>query len=417
MAYTEVTRQSWFSRVGGAIKGVVVGILLVGIAVPLLFWNEGRAVRRYKTLKQGAGEVVSITADRINEANSGKLIHVSGRAETDDILADPVFGVVVNAIHLRRDVGMYQWKENASTRKKTRVGGGTETVKTYTYEKIWSDSLIRSEKFQEVADHENPAAMPYESRTYVADKVTLGAFNLSPSQVNKITNFTQLAITPDMPIPGALGDESKIHDSGFYIGTDPASPQVGDIRVTFKAVYPTEVSVIAKQVGNTFEAYLPPRAGGSIELLAIGIVSAEAMFESAQASNRLLAWILRLTGFLLFLAGFNLIFRPLSVVADVLPIMGKIVGAGTGIIALLLAVMLSLAVIAVSWVAYLPLLGIPLLLFVVALIVVVVRKLKAAKTGSVTSGKSPSASDEVYCPPLMSRHIASGEKEERAQPD
>lgn len=41
---TEVTKQSWFSRIGGSFKGVAFGALLVIAAIPLLFWNEGRAV-------------------------------------------------------------------------------------------------------------------------------------------------------------------------------------------------------------------------------------------------------------------------------------------------------------------------------------------------------------------------------------
>ncbi|WP_339136467.1 MAG: hypothetical protein WGN25_01115 [Candidatus Electrothrix sp. GW3-4] len=54
-SYTEVTNQSWFSRIGGAIKGIIFGFILFIIAFPLLFWNEGRAVKTYKTLKEGGG--------------------------------------------------------------------------------------------------------------------------------------------------------------------------------------------------------------------------------------------------------------------------------------------------------------------------------------------------------------------------
>ena len=49
--FTEVTSQSWLSRIGGAIKGVLMGFVLFILAFPLLFWNEGRAVTTYKTLK------------------------------------------------------------------------------------------------------------------------------------------------------------------------------------------------------------------------------------------------------------------------------------------------------------------------------------------------------------------------------
>ena len=45
MAVTEVSVESWGSRLGGAFKGILVGIILFILAFPLLFWNEGRAER------------------------------------------------------------------------------------------------------------------------------------------------------------------------------------------------------------------------------------------------------------------------------------------------------------------------------------------------------------------------------------
>jgi hypothetical protein len=56
----EVTTESWFGRIGGAFKGIVVGLVLFFAAFPHLFWNEGRTVKRYKTLHEGAGSVISL---------------------------------------------------------------------------------------------------------------------------------------------------------------------------------------------------------------------------------------------------------------------------------------------------------------------------------------------------------------------
>ena len=56
-SFTEVTHQSWGSRLGGAFKGIVFGIILFIVSFPLLFWNEGRAVKRHKTLEEGGGAV------------------------------------------------------------------------------------------------------------------------------------------------------------------------------------------------------------------------------------------------------------------------------------------------------------------------------------------------------------------------
>ena len=77
--------------------------------------------------------------------------------------------------------------------------------------------------------------------------------------------------------------------------------------------------------------------------------------------------------------GLIAIFKPLSVIADILPILGTIVGAGTGLIAFLLAAILSLITIAVGWIVYRPLLGIILLAVAVGLTVAIKGKLKSAK--------------------------------------
>ena len=94
----------------------------------------------------------------------------------------------------------------------------------------------------------------------------------------------------------------------------------------------------------------------------MGKHTADAMFTSAQESNKMLTWILRVVGFVVMFIGFSLLFKPLSVVADVLPIAGDIVGIGTGIVAFLLAAPLSLITIAVAWIFYRPLIGVPLLI-------------------------------------------------------
>jgi len=141
--FKEVTRQSWFSRIGGAVMGVLVGLVLFVLAFPLLFWNEGRAVTTYKTLQEGGNIVVSVAADKVDPSNAGRLIHLTGLADTQATLTDPVFGVSAKALKLRRTVEMYQWKENSSSETTKKLGGGTETVTEYWYSREWSGELVR----------------------------------------------------------------------------------------------------------------------------------------------------------------------------------------------------------------------------------------------------------------------------------
>lgn len=382
--FTEVTKQSWFSRIGGAVIGVVVGLVLFVLAFPLLFWNEGRAVTTHKTLKEGGNIVVSVASHSVDASNAGRLVHVTGLADTQAILKDPVFGVSAKALKLKRTVQMYQWKESSSSDTTKKLGGGTETVTEYQYSREWADRVINSDNFKKPDGHRNPSSMAYSSTELNADSITLDAFKLSPSLVNKIDSFEPLLVSADTPVPKAIKESGRVYDAGFYIGADPSDAQVGDLRVQFAVIKPLNVSVIARQTGNTFEPYVG-KARGSIELLQTGTHSADAMIQAAQTSNTMLTWLLRLGGFVCMMVGLNLFLRPLSVVADVVPIAGTIVGAGAGIIAFLVAAPASLITIAIAWLFYRPLIGIILIVIAVALTVTLRGKLKAAKMAKAIS--------------------------------
>ena len=356
-SFTEVSSTSWFGRIGESIKGILFGVVLVGAAVFLIFWNEGRAVNRAKTLSEGSKNVISVSAETVDPANEGKLVHLVAKATTTETLADPPFGVSAPALKLRRNAEMYQWEQNEHRETKKKLGGGTTTTTTYTYNKKWSDTLIDSSRFKQPEGHANPQAMLYSSREQVAQKITAGAFTLSRSLVSRINNYTDLPFASLDAIPEATRAKCKLADGRAYFGAEPASPEVGDLRVSFSVLTPETVSLVARQVNSTFEPYIS-KVGGELELLQEGEFSAAQMFQQAEHMNTLLTWGLRLGGALVMFFGFLLIMRPISVLADVIPLLGNIVEFGTGIIALILAAAISLCTAAVAWFYYRPLLSI-----------------------------------------------------------
>src|SRR5262245_48124243 len=360
-SFTEVTSQGFGSRILESIKGVLVGLAFFVLSFPLLIWNEGRAVRTARSLEEGAGAVVSVPADRVDTSNQGKLLHVSGQATTSETLADPDFGVSANAIHLKRVVEMYQWKEHEKSETKNKLGGGTETVKTYTYSKEWSDDLIQSGSFRQSDTHVNPAAMPFDSRDWTAQTVKLGAYRLAAGQVSRIDKAEPVNVA-SAKAAAEVADKAKLvaGQNLFYVGKDAGNPAIGDARVSFKAVKPAEVSVVARQVGDSFEPYLA-KAGGSVDLLEYGLKSADSMFQAAQAANTTLTWILRGVGFFLMFLGLTLVFKPIAVFGDIIPIVGTLLGAGIAVFSAAVAAALPLVTIAIAWLAYRPLLGITLL--------------------------------------------------------
>src|SRR5262249_46185674 len=145
--FTETSSEGWLSRIGSAITGVLIGIVMAIAAFPLLFWNEGRAVRTAQSLAEGRGAVVTVSADKVDPGNERKLVPLTALAKPADTVADPALGVAVNALRLKRNVEMYQWNEKSKSETKNKLGGGTETVTTYSYEREWSTSLIDSSRF------------------------------------------------------------------------------------------------------------------------------------------------------------------------------------------------------------------------------------------------------------------------------
>ena len=82
------------------------------------------------------------------------------------------------------------------------------------------------------------------------------------------------------------------------------------------------------------------------------------MFKAAERENTVITWIIRLVGVVAMFIGFALILNPLVVVADVVPLIGNILGAGASLVSLMATAVLAPLVIAIAWFWYRPLVGI-----------------------------------------------------------
>lgn len=367
-SFTEYTRQGYFGRIGGAIAGAVAGVVFLLIAVVILFWNEGRAVRTAKMLKEAAAVVVTIDPSRVDPAGDGRLVHFTTDAQ-GDTLEDPLFHASRTAVRLKRMAEMFQWRQAEESHSHTdAVGGGSTTEKTYTYSQVWSDKPIDSSQFHIRTGHENPSSKRVESETWSAPRVQAGAFVLPAELVNRIDNFAPVPLTDAerSRLPEAMQADAVIADGKCYVagragrGVDPDHPQTGDVRVTLAAAPPGPVSVIDRQAAATIAAYSTP-SGGSVELLYVGAHPAKEMITSEEHRNATLTWVLRLVGFVMMWIAIGAMLQPLRVLAGVIGILGDLVGAGVGIVAFLVALAVSAATIAIAWVVYRPLLGCALL--------------------------------------------------------
>ncbi len=383
-SYTEVTSQSWFSRIQDSIKGIGIGLLLFIVAFPLLFWNEGRAVKRYNALNDGAGQVISVSSAKIDPANEGKLVHTHGNVKSTLPLSDTEFGVQATALQLSRHVEMFQWKESTSKTTEKKLGGGTETKTHYKYAKGWSGSVISSSNFKITEGHQNPTSMPYSSETWIAEDAKLGAYELSTSQVSSLGGFKTYQAKK---LPAELVGKAKLSGGGFFIGANPSSPQIGDLKVTFKIAPAQDATFVAKQSGNNLTKHRVK--DGSIHLVERGIVGVDEVFQKAEDGNAMMTWLLRLAGFVAMFVGLSMILKVLEVIADVIPMIGSLIGIGRSIVSFLVAAPLTFITIAIAWIFYRPLIGIALLVLAVGCFVGL--KVLAPKGGSTAKMKTEAA--------------------------
>lgn len=358
--FTETTRRGWLSRIASSVVGVLFGFLLIIGMIILLFWNEGRAVQTARSLAEGSGAVVSVAADSIDPANEGKLIHVTGDVVTDQTLTDPEFGITSTGIALIRNAEMFQWKEEQKSETRKTLGGGEETVTTYTYKKEWLDSPQDSSDFRQPSGHDNPE-MRWRDQTFALDAAQFGARRLDVQTLSRVGGNEARPVTQAeaQTVSSTFGD-ATVSQGRIYVGANPNAPQVGDQRISYQLAPLGLISVIAQQKGDGFDHY-QTAAGDALFMVDRGNVAAADMFAEAVSANTMVTWILRAVGLLLLMIGFALTMGPVGVIADVIPFLGTIVRMGTGLVSFVLAILVGSAVIALAWFWYRPLLALAIL--------------------------------------------------------
>ena len=397
MAYTETTYTGYGTRVKNSFKAIGTGFMLFLAGTALLWWNEGRAVKTNDMLNEAeAATVVMENPNKLDNSLEGELVCATALATTEDSLVDQQFGFGVKAIAIKRTVRYYQVQEHAKQEKKDKIGGGEETVTTYTYNRVWTTTPINSEGFHDPGYRKiNFVLTTVPQEDVWAQNVTFGAYTLPESLIRSISSTEPLkpviaenrleSMNEDARhvalrnySTSKLGNVSKSHhaetgrfihvtDNELYIGMTPSSPAVGDVKVTFEKVVPAKVTLIAKVNGNTFEPF-KAKNGYTFQTLVMGEKDAAEIYESEHDMNNIMLWVLRIVGIMMVIGGLKGIFGFLETLLKVLPFIANILGWGVGVICTVVGVVWSLIVIAIAWLFYRPLLGIILLVVACLLI-------------------------------------------------
>lgn len=252
-----VTHESWLSRMEDSIYQFILGCVLLVFSVPVLWVSESRAAKMETLINYAQEGCRRLPVAEAAEENMNSLVHIDGADMTAAAqVADTDFEVRFpsDCIRLRRTVEVYQMIQKESKETKEKLGGGKETVTTYTYERQWSSTWHDSSKYEDLTKRVNtkPDGLVLGISTQNCDKVLYGKdFVLPQGLVEQCVSFRNADQRIGDSVAFKAQEFKKQRDGFYYLGTEqnPAqNPYVGDARVCFEYVPDGLASVVALQV-------------------------------------------------------------------------------------------------------------------------------------------------------------------------
>lgn len=342
--YTELKRTGYGTRITNSLAGILIGILLFFIAVGILFTNEGRV-----NVSNIARTATEISSDKANTdtALNGKLVSTTGLLTSVQPMGDDLFLKPGKYIAINRKVEMYSWTEEKSSKKKKELGGAQTEEITYNYKKKWTESPAPASDLKYPEGHTNPAKA-FDSAQNKAAEAKVGVYDIDLSMIG-LPSFSPLQLSPAKVElkSGAMLAGSRFVFSGK--GTIN-NPQVGDLRASY-TVLPAgaRVTVFGKLSDNMIAAYLDQK---NYRLYRMFSGSRDEAIASLQTEFKIMMWAMRLLGFLLMWAGLALFVEPLSVILDVLPLLGTVNRFVFNAITFIVALIVSVIIIIISMIVH-----------------------------------------------------------------
>jgi hypothetical protein len=313
--YTEVTHNSWGSRIRKSTNNALIGLVLIPLCIWWLWTNEGKS-----DLSELAKGSVAVTSNTIDANKDGVFASISGRLSSKEQLGDVPYMVPNAYIALKRTAEMYAWEESIKTTEtKDDVGGGATTTTTYTYDTIWTTSPQSSASFHFSDEHQNPSKS-IDSAYFTVSDAHVGAYRIDPTTIT----------LPEGQIVDVQSVEN-IADYGFTLANNtlyngaPDSPRVGDIRLTYTAL-PNDiaVTVFGKINNGVIESYTDkPNQTIPRTLYRVFIGSREDAITLLREEYVSDLWTNRLLGILGLWIGLGLLTDPIIKILDVVAVVGN----------------------------------------------------------------------------------------------
>lgn len=198
----------------------IVALVIIAFAVALWFARARLPALRLPAIATEPAGVLAVDAAHVDAANDGRRVRVTGLLTADGPVRDAQLGVTAAAAVLLRNVEMYQWREHCAA---AACG----------YDTGWGVP-VDSRKFRDPQGHENPPA-PFAGAQFAAPGLKLGAFGVDAASL-VAQHAPQAYPVGDAGLPPNMAASFSAQNGALYAGGDPAHPQVGMLRVSYRIV-------------------------------------------------------------------------------------------------------------------------------------------------------------------------------------
>lgn len=257
------------------------------------------------------GFVLTGSAATPGPAANGQLVLAVGSPVVNVPTRDAQFGVATDAPALLRKVEMFQWNE-------TRFGG------VRNYDQNWYDHPVDSSVFSDAAGHANPGAFPINAARFDSTDVTVAGFKLAPELVHMIDGPE--SFDPDLShLPPNMAATFQARDGTLVTSANAGHPQIGDLRISWMKIAPTDLTVFASDQDGTLVPVNDP-SGAPIAQVLLGRHSLTDVLADAPQpprfkwARRVLAVLLGWAGVAMLLPGPRRRDRVLALAVAVVPL-------------------------------------------------------------------------------------------------
>jgi Transmembrane protein 43 len=183
-----------------------------------------------------------IPIDRVDPANEGRLVSLTGELTVHQPAEDSQTGISAKAVMLLRYADMLQWQERCK---------GEDC----TYQQVWSPQPIDSSRFREPAGHQNPGRLPMVIARFASADVRIGAFKVDASTLGNDRLRPSLKVSPipypvtTAQLPSNLAITFRDYKGALYAG-DPEHRKIGDARLIYRIIPAGKVEIVGIQRGS-----------------------------------------------------------------------------------------------------------------------------------------------------------------------